>query len=136
MNNVVLIGRWTKDLELKYIPNTGTAVATGTLAVDRRYQKDKEKEKEADFIPVVVFGKTAESCANYTAKGKLVGISGRIQVRNYDAKDGTKRYVTEIIADEVQFLEWASKPDMGSAAESNEGYIRIGEVDDGEIPFN
>lgn len=104
MNKIVIIGRLTKDPELKLTPGTGTAVCTLTLAVDRRYQKDGAKE--ADFIPVVIWGKQAESTANYVSKGKLLGVSGRIQVRNYDAKDGTKRYVTEVVAEEVQFLEW------------------------------
>ena len=113
---------------MKYTPGTGTSVTTCTLAVDRRVQKDKEKE--ADFIPIVVWGKQAQSTANYMTKGRLMGVSGRIQTRSYDAKDGTKRYVTEVVADEVQFLEWGNKP-----AES--GYERSMGVQEegGEIPF-
>ena len=151
MNKVVLIGRLTKDPELKFTPGTGNAVATFTLAVDRRFSKDKEKE--ADFIPIVVWGKQAESTANYMSKGKLMGVSGRIQVRNYDAKDGTKRYVTEVVADEVQFLEWgngakAENPPNNSESENfkktqsreNTHGGGYGEDitpidDDGEIPF-
>ncbi|MHC1681358.1 MAG: single-stranded DNA-binding protein [Clostridiaceae bacterium] len=144
MNKIVLIGRLTKDPELKFTPGNGTAVATFTLAVDRRFQKDGQKE--ADFIPIVVWGKQAESTANYVSKGKLMGVSGRIQVRNYDAKDGTKRYVTEVVADEVQFLEWDSKPESASDKEGYEqfggkgGENHYGEDitpidDDGEIPF-
>jgi single-strand DNA-binding protein len=151
MNKVVLIGRLTKDPELKFTPGTGTAVATFTLAVDRRFSK--EKEKEADFIPIVVWGKQAESTANYMSKGKLMGVSGRIQVRNYDAKDGTKRYVTEVVADEVQFLEWGNgnKSENRSNGEEFENFGKTqsrasnygggyGEDitpidDDGEIPF-
>lgn len=105
MNKVVLIGRLTKDPELKFTPGNGTAVATFTLAVDRRFSKDGQRE--ADFIPIVVWGKQAESTANYMSKGKLMGVSGRIQTRSYEAKDGTRRYVTEVIAEEVKFLEWA-----------------------------
>ena len=134
MNKVVLIGRLTKDPELKFTPGTGTAVATFTVAVDRKFSKDGQKE--ADFIPIVVWGKTAESCANYTAKGKLIGISGRIQVRSYDAKDGTKRYVTEIVAEEVQFLEWAKGSAETPRQENSEGYGEgVTPVDDGDIPF-
>ncbi len=101
MNKVVLIGRLTKDPELKFTPGNGTAVATFTLAVDRRFSKDGQRE--ADFIPIVVWGKQAESTANYMSKGKLMGVSGRIQTRSYEAKDGTRRYVTEVIAEEVKF---------------------------------
>lgn len=107
MNKVVLIGRLTKDPELKFTPGNGTAVTTFTLAVDRRFSKDGQRE--ADFIPIVVWGKQAESTANYMSKGKLMGVSGRIQTRSYEAKDGTRRYVTEVIAEEVKFLEWGNK---------------------------
>jgi single-strand DNA-binding protein len=103
LNKVVLVGRLTKDPELKFTPGNGTAVATCTLAVDRRFSS-KEGQKEADFIPIVIWGKPAENTANYMSKGSLMGVSGRIQTRSYDAKDGTKRYVTEVVADEVQFL--------------------------------
>jgi single-strand DNA-binding protein len=135
MNKVVLIGRLTADPVLKFTPGVGTAVTQFTIAVDRRYQKDKEKE--ADFIPIVVWGKQAESIANHMAKGRLIGVSGRIQVRNYDAKDGTKRYVTEVIADEVQFLDYGNKNQtegtQGSQNVYSEGITPID--DDGEIPF-
>jgi single-strand DNA-binding protein len=139
MNKVVLIGRLTRDPELKFTPGTGTAVATFTLAVDRRFSK--ENKKEADFIPVVVWGKQAESTANYMRKGKLMGISGRIQTRSYDAKDGTKRYVTEIVAEEVQFLEYSSSNVNNNSSENQGGFEErsFGEemtpVDDGDIPF-
>ena len=80
MNKVVLIGRLTKDPELKYTPGSGTAVTTITLAVDRRFSKDGQRE--ADFIPVVIWGKSAESTAQYMSKGELFGVSGRIQTRS------------------------------------------------------
>lgn len=144
MNKVILIGRLTKDPELKFTPGNGTAVTTLTLAIDRKFSKDGQKE--ADFIPVVIWGKQAESTANYMSKGKLIGVSGRIQVRNYVAKDGTKRYVTEVIADEVQFLEWGgaknSEHDGGSFEhEGNhnntefESNSDVTPLDDGETPF-
>ena len=133
MNKVVLIGRWTKDPELKFTPGAGTAVVQGTLAVERRFKKDGEKE--ADFIPIVIWGKQAESTANHTSKGKLISISGRIQTRSYDAKEGTKRYVTEVVADEVQFLEWANSGQAPS--QSTYAYdLDMEPVEDiGDIPF-
>ena len=143
MNKVVLIGRLTKDPELKFTPGNGNAVTTFTLAVDRRLP-NKDGVREADFIPIVVWGKQAESTANYMSKGKLIGVSGRIQTRSYEAKDGTRRYVTEVVAEEVQFLEWGgSKPsvheDNGSNYSQNmdepSGGADITPIDDGDIPF-
>lgn len=111
MNLVMLIGRLTREPELRYIPNSGTPVATFTLAVNRELSKEKKQEMEskgqptADFINIVVWGKQAENCADHLAKGKLVAIFGRLQSRSYEAKDGTRRYVTEVIASQVEFLE-------------------------------
>ncbi|KEI83950.1 single-stranded DNA-binding protein [Clostridium botulinum] len=148
MNKVVLIGRLTKDPELKFTPGNGTAVANFTLAVDRRFSKDGQRE--ADFIPIVVWGKQAESTANYMSKGKLMGVSGRIQTRSYEAKDGTKRYITEVIAEEVKFLEWGDKVTTDSSYNNgSESSYQSGQnlgnensfdddiipVDDGDIPF-
>lgn len=102
MNKCHIIGRMTKDPEVRYTQG-GTAVATFTLAVDRRVAKDKPKE--ADFIPCVVWGKMADGVVkNYCHKGKQVAVEGRIQVRSYDAKDGTKRYVTEVVVNELELL--------------------------------
>ena len=134
LNKVVLIGRLTKDPELKFTPGTGTAVATFSVAVDRKFKKEGA-EREADFIPVVVWGKQAENVANFTAKGKFIGISGRIQTRSYDANDGTKRYVTEVVADEVQFIEWARKPQQPQENSPSSEYGGLTPVDDGDIPF-
>lgn len=133
MNKVILIGRLTKDPELKFTPGNGTAVATCTLAVDRRLP-NKDGQREADFIPVVIWGKQAENTANYVSKGRLIGVSGRIQVRSYDSKDGTKRYVTEVIAEEVQFLDRGNtkEPNM---EELNNSFGDMMEVTDGDIPF-
>ena len=103
MNKVVLIGRLTKDPELKFTP-TETAVTTFTLAIPRRYKK--EGQPQADFIPTVAWGKTGEMLVNYKKKGALISVAGRIETRNYEAKDGTKRYVTEVIAEEISFLGW------------------------------
>ena len=106
MNIAILIGRLTKDPELRYIPSTGKAVATFAIAVDRPFTT-KDGQKQTDFFNIVVWGKIAENCANYLAKGRLAGIKGQIQNRSYDTQSGEKRYVTEIIADTVQFLERA-----------------------------
>ena len=126
MNKVILIGRLTKDPELTFIPKSGAAVTKFTLAVDRRFKK--EGQQQTDFIQVVVWGKQAEATANYVSKGKLVGVSGRIETRNYEAKDGTKRYVTEVVAEEVQFLEWGKKKNV-------EEDIPVTPVQDDNIPF-
>ena len=141
MNKVVLIGRLTKDPELKYTPGSGTAVTTITLAVDRRFSKDNQRE--ADFIPVVIWGKSAESTAQYMSKGKLMGVSGRIQTRSYEAKDGGRRYVTEVVAEEIKFLEWGNKNQSSEGGfpdnNENQGYGASFEdmtpIDDGDIPF-
>ncbi len=102
LNRVVLIGRLTKDPELRYTPN-GVAVANFTLALDRNY-KNAQGEKETDFIPCVVYRQLAELVTNYLSKGKLAAVDGRIQVRSYTGQDGQKRWVTEIIAEDVRFL--------------------------------
>jgi single-strand DNA-binding protein len=103
LNRVVLVGRLTKDPELRFTPN-GIAVTTFTLAVNRPF-KNANGEQEADFINIVVWKKAAENVANYTSKGSLVAIDGRIQTRSYENKDGQRVYVTEVVADSVQFLE-------------------------------
>ena len=132
MNRVVLIGRLTKNPELRFTPGTGLAVSTFTIAVDRKFSKEK---KETDFIPIVVWGKQGEAAANNLSKGRLVGISGRIQTRNYEGKDGIRRYVTEIVADEVKFLE--KKNDVSNdTLDSNYDDGWNDPVEDGdEIPF-
>ncbi|MBI4857736.1 MAG: single-stranded DNA-binding protein [Acetobacterium woodii] len=107
MNKVILVGRLTRDPEVKNT-TTGKAVATFTLAVDRRF-KNKDGQKEADFVPIVVWGKQAEFAGQYLAKGSQIGVSGRLQVRSYDAQDGQRRYVTEVVADEINFLSSSRK---------------------------
>ncbi|MFB5268209.1 single-stranded DNA-binding protein [Paenibacillus enshidis] len=103
MNRVILIGRLTKDPELRYTP-AGVAVTQFTLAVDRPFQT-QGGQRETDFIPVVVWRQLAETCANYLRKGRLTALEGRIQVRNYQNNEGKRVYVTEVIADNVRFLE-------------------------------
>ncbi|MCR8634864.1 MULTISPECIES: single-stranded DNA-binding protein [Paenibacillus] len=106
LNRVILIGRLTRDPELRYTP-AGVAVTTFSLAVDRPFT-NQQKEREADFINIVTWRQLAETCANYLRKGRLAAVEGRIQVRNYDNNEGRRVYVTEVIADNVRFLESAN----------------------------
>ena len=134
MNIAVLIGRLTRDPELRYLANTGVPVTTFTLAVDKNLSKDKKQEMEAkgqptaDFINIVVWGKQAENCANYLEKGRLVAIQGRIQSRSWETKDGSRRYVTEVVANQVQFLEWGKDNDIP------DGFIEV-DLESENIPF-
>lgn len=129
MNHVVLIGRLTRDPELRYTPN-GVAVANFTLAVDRPFT-NQAGEREADFIPVVAWQKLGENCANYLAKGRLCAVEGRLQIRSYDTQDGQKRRVAEVVAANVQFLDRA-KENSGQTEPSRED---IGEIDLDDLPF-
>jgi len=135
MNKVILVGRLTKDPELKF-SSQGTAVATFTLAVDRKFVNQTTGQREADFINIVCFKKTAEFVANYFKKGQLCGVSGSIQTRSYKAQDGSTRYKTEVVADDVEFV--GSKKEQGGTSSKNdesipEGYEPMEE--DGDIPF-
>ncbi|MFT9117635.1 MAG: single-stranded DNA-binding protein [Sporolactobacillus sp.] len=103
INRVVLVGRLTKTPELRYTPK-GVAVTTFTLAVNRPFT-NQQGERQADFIPIVVWRTSAENAANYLSKGSLVGIDGRIQTRSYETNEGRRVYVTEVVADSVQYLE-------------------------------
>ncbi|MDD4172270.1 MAG: single-stranded DNA-binding protein [Syntrophomonas sp.] len=109
LNRVILIGRLTRDPELKYTPN-GTAVATFSLAVNRKFNRD-----ETDFIDIVAWRGLAENCANYLGKGRMAAVEGRLQIRTYENKEGQKRKATEVVADDVRFLD---KPGTGSASGS------------------
>lgn len=112
LNKVVLIGRLVKDPELRNT-QSGKAVANFTIAVDRPYVADSG-EREADFIPIVAWNKTAENIVKYVGKGRLIAVAGRMQVRNYE-KDNVRHYVTEVIADDVRFLDRAPEESKASA---------------------
>ncbi len=112
MNKVVLIGRLTRDPELRYT-GSNTPVATFSLAVNRNFQ-NQNGEREADFINIVVWRKQAENCKNYLTKGSQVAIDGRIQTRNYDDKDGKKVYVTEVLVNSVSFLDAKGSGNSGN----------------------
>ncbi|CAM3941457.1 single-stranded DNA-binding protein [Mesobacillus zeae] len=103
MNRVILVGRLTKDPDLRYTPN-GVAVASFTLAVNRPFT-NQQGEREADFINCVVWRRPAENVANFLKKGNLAGVDGRVQTRSYEGQDGKRVYVTEVLAESVQFLE-------------------------------
>ncbi|MBJ8325067.1 single-stranded DNA-binding protein [Streptococcus pacificus] len=103
INNVVLVGRMTRDAELRYTPSN-QAVATFTLAVNRNF-KNQNGERDADFINVVIWRQQAENLANWAKKGTLLGVTGRIQTRNYENQQGQRVYVTEVVADNFQILE-------------------------------
>ncbi|MBI9015351.1 MAG: single-stranded DNA-binding protein [Clostridiales bacterium] len=106
MNQVVLIGRLTRDPELRYIPGSGTAVTRFSIAVARQFKK--EGQPDADFFNIVVWGKPAESAAQYLVKGRLVAVNGNMRNNNYEDKNGVKHYNIEIVASRVEFLEWAT----------------------------
>jgi len=129
---VILIGRLTKDPELRYTPN-GVACCQFTLAVDRPKQQDRERE--ADFIPVVVWRAAAEASANYLRKGRLAAVEGRIQVRNYENNEGRRVYVTEVIADNVRFLEPANRESGNSNAGQREDPSGPPNYNDDDLPF-
>ena len=126
MNKLMLIGRLTKAPELKYT-QSGTAVATFTLAVDRKFSK----EKEADFISCVAWQKTAEFIAQWFTKGQQMALEGRLQVRTYDDNDGKKHWVTEVIAEQVEFC---GSKGSGSAGKE-EGWGEEVVFDDNDLPF-
>lgn len=105
LNKIILIGRLTRDPELRYTPS-GTAVTKFALAVDRS-RPNQQGERETDFIDIVVWSKLAETCANYLGKGRLVAVDGRLQIRSYDDNQGIRRKAAEVVADNVRFLDRA-----------------------------
>lgn len=142
MNSVVLIGRLTRDPELRYVPSSELAVATFSLAIDRPTREGKEKQ--ADFPRVTVFGRLAENCDKYLEKGRLVAIQGRLQTGSYKNKDGVTVYTTDVVANNVEFLEWGDKKSSGESRDTRdtreskpEAAVPDGfqALDDDDIPF-
>ncbi|MHB1315124.1 MAG: single-stranded DNA-binding protein [Christensenellales bacterium] len=142
MNKAILVGRLTKDPDSR-ATSGGTPVCTFTIAINRRFA-NQQGERVADFIPIVAWRSLAENCSRYLKKGSNVAVVGSIQVRNYDANDGTKRYVTEIIADEVQFLDSKSsgQPSEGKPASNAPGPAAeeqdipgFSVIEDDDLPF-
>ena len=129
LNEVILVGRLAQDPELRYTPAEGVAVANFSIAVDRPYT-DPQK-KETDFIRIVTWRKQAENCANYLSKGRLVAVAGRLQIRQYEDKDGIKRSIAEVVARTVKFL-----PDgKGKNGSQNHGDEFTPEFSDEDVPF-
>lgn len=131
LNRVVLLGRLTKDVELRYTAS-GKPVGNFTLAVDRSFQ-NAEGKKEVDFICCVVWGKLAENCSNYIGKGSLVAMEGRLQVRSYQTSEGQNRITTEVVAENVQFLD-RKKEQSGDNYDPPEDQTNLGELGD-DPPF-
>ena len=139
INSVILIGRLTKDIEVRYTQSE-KAVGNFTLAINRRF-KNQNGEYETDFIDCVVFGKQAETMAQYTKKGDLIGVEGSIQKRAYEDKEGNKRYITEIMVEKITFLQTNKKEepkvennpykDMSVKVEASQQF----EITDDDLPF-
>ncbi|EGD47087.1 single-strand binding protein [Ruminiclostridium papyrosolvens DSM 2782] len=140
MNKSILMGRLTKDTDLRYTSGNNTAVASFTLAVNRRFAK--EGQPQADFINVVAWGKTAEFVGKYFTKGLQVVVVGRIQTRTWDDNEGKKHYVTEVVAEETYFADSkrtapiANKPDSSEPTVSESGDGFYPPMEDDDLPFN
>ena len=138
MNKVILIGNLTRDPEQRTTPN-GVSVCNFSIAVNRRF-KNQAGEQVTDFFNIIVWRQLADTCARYLAKGRKVGVIGELQTRSYDAKDGTKRTVVEIVADEVEFLTPRGERDIGGGAQANANIAGadmdgFSDINDDELPF-
>jgi single-strand DNA-binding protein len=136
MNKVILMGRLTKDPEMRYTNTNNIPVCSFSLAVDRRFSK-QEEEKQADFFPIVAWNKNAEFCSKYFTKGKKVVIVGRLQTRTWDDDEGKRHYITEVIAEETYFAESkkaeGSQMQQQSQQQQQEGFVSVD--DDDDLPF-
>ena len=134
MNKTILIGRLTADPTLNFAAGTGTAVARFNLAVTRPFKKD-----ETDFINCIAFNKRAEAIAQYLTKGRQLAVTGSIRTGSYDAKDGTKRYTTDIVVDSFEFIGQGNNNNQGNTSQNNFGGMNFEDemtpIDDGDMPF-
>lgn len=145
MNSVVLIGRLVADPILRFVPGSGQAVVNFTMAIDKGLTREKKQQFEAegrptaDFVRITVWGKQAENCSQYLAKGRMVAIQGSIQTSKYKTAEGETRYQTEVLASRVEFLEWGEKPDKAGNDDFSFGtgsFEDFQEIDDSDpIPF-
>lgn len=136
INNVVLVGRLVRDPELKYT-GSGLAFMQFTLAVNRKF-KNQDGEREADFINCAIWRQNAENLANWGFKGALLGITGTIQTRNFENQQGQRVYVTEVIADSFQLLEWRDNGTKQPATDNNKGFSQNTapmDISDDDLPF-
>ena len=135
MNKVVLIGRMVADPELNFQANSGMAICRFRLAVTRPFKKD-----ETDFINCIAFNKRAEAIAQYLTKGRQLAVTGSIRTGSYDAKDGTKRYTTDIVVDSFEFIGQGNNNNQGNTPQNNFGGMNfedeMTQIDDGDMPFN
>ncbi|WP_044639747.1 single-stranded DNA-binding protein [Risungbinella massiliensis] len=133
INRIILVGRLTRDPELRYTPS-GAAVTKFNIAVDRKYTNQKG-ERETDFIPIVVWQKLAENCANYLAKGSLVGVDGRLQINQYE-KEGQTHRSPQVVAEDVRFLDRKKDGDGSQKQKQDDPFAGIGtEVNYDDLPF-
>lgn len=137
LNKVILIGRLTRDPELRYTQN-GIPVTSFSLAVDRPFSSNQQGERETDFIDIVAWRKLAETCANHLGKGRLVGVDGSLRIRSYEAADGQKRRAAEVVAENIHFLDRPKDgvaPTPGRAASSS-SVPAFDSIDlDDDVPF-
>ena len=128
MNNWTGIGRLTKDPEVRYTSESQMAICRFTMAIDDGYGE----KKRTNFIPVIVFGKQAESCEKYLAKGRMVAVEGKIQTGSYEKQDGTKAYTTDVVANRVQFIDYGKKDGENANQDVPKGFEAVDEID---LPF-
>ena len=134
INNVCLVGRLTRPVDLRYTQN-GTAFGSFSMAIDRNYKKESG-EKETDFINCVIWRKLAVNLSNFTKKGSLLGIEGRLQTRNYENKEGQKVYITEVLVENFSLLESKAVTEGRQQAPiGNVEQVQFGEVNDDDLPF-
>lgn len=135
MNKVILIGRLTKDPELNYAAGSGTALTRFSLAVTRPFKND-----ETDFINCIAFGKTGETIAQYLTKGRQLAVTGSIRTGSYDAKDGTKRYTTDVVVESFEFIGQGNNNNQGNTSQNSFSGMNFEDemtpVEDGDMPFN
>ncbi len=134
-NRIILIGRLTRDPELRYVPS-GAPVASFTLAVDRPF-RDQQGNRETDFIDIVAWRKLAEQVSQYMSKGRMVAVEGRLQIRSYETQDGQKRKVSEVVADGIRFLDRGKTAAAATAETSAPAHSEAGPggTEDEDVPF-
>jgi single-strand DNA-binding protein len=129
LNRIILIGRLTRDPELRYVPS-GHPVASFTLAVDRPFA-NQQGERDTDFIDIVAWRKLAEQASQHLSKGRLVAVEGRLQIRSYETQDGQKRRVAEVVADGIRFLDKKATGEPAGVAQNDE----LAEESEQDVPF-